>query len=73
MKRRTLLGHLATCVVIAASTLSVSEPAGAVTPSRLAEVAAEVAERGDLDLTVWDEVDIENERLGAYVKKITQK
>ena len=45
----------------------VNEPAGAVTPSRLAEVAAEVAERGDLDLTVWDEVDIENERLGALL------
>ncbi|TMC04881.1 MAG: SpoIID/LytB domain-containing protein [Chloroflexi bacterium] len=39
MKRRTLLGHLATCVVIAASTLSVSEPVGAVT---LAAVPATV-------------------------------
>ena len=29
MKRRTLLGHLATCVVIAASTISLSEPARA--------------------------------------------
>ncbi|MEP6693971.1 MAG: SpoIID/LytB domain-containing protein [Chloroflexota bacterium] len=31
MKRRRLLGHLATCVVIAASTLSMSEPARAAT------------------------------------------
>ncbi len=29
MRRRTLLGHLATCVVIAASTISLSEPARA--------------------------------------------
>ena len=37
MKRRTLLGHLASCVVIAASTLSLSEPAHAVTLAAVPE------------------------------------
>lgn len=39
MRRRTLLGHLATCVVIAASTISLSEPARA---APLAAVPAKV-------------------------------
>ncbi|MGI9023082.1 MAG: leucyl aminopeptidase, partial [Acidimicrobiales bacterium] len=43
----------------------VNEPAGAMTPSRLAEVAAEAAAGGRLTLTVWDEVDIDNENLGG--------
>jgi stage II sporulation protein D len=33
VRRRTLLGHLACCVVVAASTLSLSEPARAATPA----------------------------------------
>ena len=45
----------------------VNEPAGAMTPTRLAEVAAEVAAGTGLELTVWDEVDIANERLGGLM------
>src|SRR5436190_2125731 len=37
--RRTLLGHLATCVVIAASTLSLSEPARAATFAAVPQTA----------------------------------
>lgn len=43
----------------------INEPAEAMTPRRLAEVAAEAAEAGGLQLTVWDEEDIERERLGG--------
>ena len=45
----------------------VNEPAGAMTPSRLAAVAAEAvaASGGALELTVWDEVDVVNEGLGG--------
>jgi leucyl aminopeptidase len=43
----------------------VNEPAGAMTPSRLAEVATEVAEREGLAVTVLDEVAIANEGLGG--------
>ncbi|HEX3394871.1 MAG TPA: leucyl aminopeptidase [Acidimicrobiales bacterium] len=43
----------------------VNEPAGAMTPTRLADVAAEAAADGRLELTVWDEVDIAAENLGG--------
>ncbi|MGI9079359.1 MAG: leucyl aminopeptidase [Acidimicrobiales bacterium] len=43
----------------------VNEPAGAMTPTRLADVAAEAAAGGRLELTVWDEVDIASENLGG--------
>jgi leucyl aminopeptidase len=43
----------------------VNEPAGALTPTRLAEIAVEVAEREGLQVTVLDEVAIANEGLGA--------
>jgi leucyl aminopeptidase len=43
----------------------VNEPAGAMTPTHLAEVATEVAEREGLAITVLDEVDIANEGLGG--------
>ncbi len=43
----------------------VNEPAGAMTPSQLAEVATEIAEREGLAITVLDEVAIANERLGG--------
>ena len=43
----------------------VNEPAKAMTPRRLAEVAADVAEAEGLTLTVLDEVAIEAERLGG--------
>jgi leucyl aminopeptidase len=43
----------------------VNEPAGAMTPSRLAEVAADVAEQEGLAITVLDEVAIANEGLGG--------
>jgi leucyl aminopeptidase len=45
----------------------VNEPAGAMTPSRLAQVAAELAERDGLELTVWDETAITGERLGGLI------
>jgi leucyl aminopeptidase len=54
--------------VVAAVTMArdlVNEPAGAMTPSRLADVAAEAAAGGRLELTVWDEVDIASENLGG--------
>src|SRR5207248_2693377 len=43
----------------------VNEPAGAMTPSRLAEVAVEIGEREGLAVTVLDEVAIANEGLGG--------
>jgi len=43
----------------------VNEPAGAMTPTRLAEVAAEVAEAEGLTLTVLDEAAIAAEGLGG--------
>ncbi|MBV9285312.1 MAG: leucyl aminopeptidase, partial [Acidimicrobiia bacterium] len=43
----------------------VNEPAGAMTPTRLAEVAIEVGEREGLAVTVLDEVAIANEGLGG--------
>ena len=43
----------------------VNEPAGAMTPSRLADVAIEIAEREGLAVTVLDEVAIANEGLGG--------
>jgi leucyl aminopeptidase len=43
----------------------VNEPAGAMTPSQLAEVATEIAEREGLAITVLDEVAIANEGLGG--------
>ncbi len=43
----------------------VNEPAGAMPPSRRAEGAAAAAADGRLELTVWDEVAIDNEGLGG--------
>jgi len=43
----------------------VNEPAGAMTPRRLAHVAGEIAEREGLTLTVLDEVEIANMGLGG--------
>src|SRR5207237_5189648 len=43
----------------------VNQPAGDMTPVRLAEVATEIAEREGLAITVLDEVAIANERLGG--------
>ena len=54
--------------VVAAVTLArdlVNEPAGALTPTKLADVAAQVAEPNGIDLTVMDEITIENEGLGG--------
>ncbi|MDQ3979039.1 MAG: leucyl aminopeptidase [Actinomycetota bacterium] len=45
----------------------VNEPAGSLTPQRLADVAAEIAEREGLALTVLDEVAITGERLGGLL------
>jgi leucyl aminopeptidase len=43
----------------------VNEPAGAMTPTRLADVATEIGEREGLTVTVLDEVAIANEGLGG--------
>ncbi len=43
----------------------VNEPARAMTPRRLEAVAREVAEREGLEVTVYDEGDIPNERFGG--------
>ena len=45
----------------------VNEPAGSLTPQRLADTAAEIAEREGLALTVLDEVAITGERLGGLL------
>jgi leucyl aminopeptidase len=45
----------------------VNEPAGSMTPQRLAEVATEIAEREGLALTVLDETAIAGERLGGLM------
>ena len=42
-------------------------PAGALTPSDLADVAVDVAEREGLQVTVLDEAAVRNERLGALL------
>src|SRR4051812_39327823 len=54
--------------VVAAVTLArdlVNDPAGALTPIKLAEVATQVAEPNGIEVTVMDEVEIENEGLGG--------
>ncbi len=43
----------------------INHPAGAMTPTRLAEIASDVAERNGLAITVLDEDAIETERLGG--------
>jgi leucyl aminopeptidase len=43
----------------------INEPAATMTPRRLAEVAQNVAQTHGLDITVWDENDIEREGLGG--------
>src|SRR5438270_4601252 len=43
----------------------VNEPAGAMTPTRLADIASEIAEREGLAVSVLDEVAIANEGLGG--------
>ena len=45
----------------------VNEPAAAMTPTRLAEVAAGIAEEGGMTLTVLDEVAIATEGLGGLL------
>jgi leucyl aminopeptidase len=45
----------------------INEPAGALTPQRLAEVAAEIAEREGLSLSVLDESALVTERLGGLL------
>jgi leucyl aminopeptidase len=43
----------------------VNEPAGAMTPTQLAEEARRAAEQGGLDIEILDEVEIENQGLGG--------
>jgi len=45
----------------------VNEPAGAMTPSQLAEEARRAAEQGGLDIEVLDEVEIANQGLGGLL------
>ncbi len=45
----------------------VNTPAGDMSPSRLAEVATEVAERSGLEVTILDEEQIQAERLGGLM------
>jgi leucyl aminopeptidase len=45
----------------------VNEPAGALTPTRLGEIATEIAESEGLDVTILDEVAIANEGLGGLM------
>ncbi len=56
-------GRVAAAVCLARDL--VNEPAGALTPSRLAEVATDVAQREGLAVTVLDETGIADERLGG--------
>ncbi|MCA1692464.1 MAG: leucyl aminopeptidase [Actinobacteria bacterium] len=58
-------GRLAAAVVLARDL--VNEPAGSLTPQRLAEVAAEIAEQEGLTLSVLDEPAIAGERLGGLL------
>ncbi len=44
-----------------------NEPAGSLTPAKLADLAADVAASGGLQVTVLDEVAIANERLGGLL------
>ncbi len=43
----------------------VNEPPMTMTPTRMADIAVEIGERDGLFVTVWDEHDIERERLGG--------
>lgn len=45
----------------------VNEPGGSLTPRRLAEVAVEIAEREDLQITIFDDEDIVEARLGGLL------
>ncbi len=45
----------------------VNEPAGDMTPTRLAQIATETAERTGLNVSVWDEPTIVAERLGGLL------
>jgi leucyl aminopeptidase len=56
-------GAIAAAVALARDL--VNEPAGAMTPRRLADVATEIAQGNRLELDVLDEVEIANEGLGG--------
>jgi leucyl aminopeptidase len=45
----------------------VNEPGGSLTPAAFAQVAVEVAEREDLQITVWDESDLAEAGLGGLL------
>ena len=64
VKRGVARGERIAAAVALARDL-VNEPAGAMTPRRLAHVAGEIAEREGLTLTVLDEVEIANMGLGG--------
>jgi leucyl aminopeptidase len=54
-------------VAVALARDLVNEPPGTMTPRALADVAAEIAQRPELELTVWDEDAIADERLGGLM------
>ena len=64
VKRGVVRGERIAAAVALARDL-VNEPAGEMTPRRLAQVAGQIAEREGLALTVLDEVEIANQRLGG--------
>ena len=53
------------CDAVALNRDLVNEPPAGLTPRRLAEIAENVARENDVAITVWDEQDIERERLGG--------
>jgi len=58
---------MAVAAAVALARDLVNEPAGAMTPSQLAEEARRAAEQGGLDIEVLDEVEIANQGLGGLL------
>jgi leucyl aminopeptidase len=58
---------LAVAAAVAWARDLVNEPAGAMTPTQLAEEARRAAEQGGLDIEVLDEVEIANQGLGGLL------
>jgi len=64
---RALERGVAVAAAVALARDLVNEPAGAMTPSQLAEEARRAAEQGGLDIEVLDEVEIANQGLGGLL------
>ncbi|MDQ4133827.1 MAG: leucyl aminopeptidase [Actinomycetota bacterium] len=65
--RRSLDRGARVAAAVAMARDLVNEPASAMTPRVLAQVATKIAASEGLDLTVWDENDIVRERLGGLL------